>query len=135
MGNRDLEDVIGRVFYKYILADKLLVGIAQQCTRQQAGFAEDLETDTNAKYLSAVIGKFYHTLHHRAEPGDRPATEIITIRKAVGQNDTIFDNELADILVLMPEHGHILTKIMLQCIKHIPVTIGPRENDNAKFHL
>jgi hypothetical protein len=46
------------------------------------GFAKDLETITDAQYLTAFLGKLDHRLHDRAETGDSTCTQVIAKRKS-----------------------------------------------------
>jgi hypothetical protein len=98
------------------------------------GFTKDLETIAEPQYLSAIVGKFYNTLHHWAKPGNGSTTHIVAIRKATGENNTITFGECTKVLVLVPEHDHFLVKIVLQGVLHIAVTIGAWKNYDAEFH-
>ena len=136
MGNRDHQSLALVAFPAeiYILADKLLIGIAQQRTWQQMRFTKYLEAIAYPQHLSSLPGKFDHTLHNRAESGDGPATEIITIGESAGQHDTVFRSEPAEVSVLMPKHNDFLAKVILQGILHITITIRTRENNYSKLH-
>jgi hypothetical protein len=127
-------DFAAFVCKKNIFTGKLLVAVAQQGAGQKMRFAKDLETIANTKYLSSRIGKVNDTLHHGAKAGYGAATQIIAKRKSPGKYDAIFCTEHAEIFVFMPEHDHILPKIMFQRIMHIAIAIRTGENYNTKSH-
>src|SRR6185503_1867565 len=96
--------------------------------------AEHLKAITYPQHLPAFFRKFDHALHNRAESGDGPATEVISIGESAGQHDTVFRSEPAEVCVLMPKHNDLLAKVMLQGVLHITITIRTRENDYSKLH-
>src|SRR5579863_650196 len=97
-----------------IRGDELLVGVAEQCARQEMGFAEDLETVADPEDLTAFGCKTRYALHNRTESGNSPASEIIAIRKTARQYDAVVFGETAQARILMPQHDNLLIQIVLQ---------------------
>jgi hypothetical protein len=117
-----------------ILADKLLIGIAQQCAGQQMGLTKHLEPVTYPQDLPPLFRESDHTLHDGTKPGNGPATEVIAVGKSSGQHDTILCAEFVQIGVFMPKHNDFLTQIILQGVLHVTITIRTRKNDYSKLH-
>ncbi len=77
------------VFQKNVLAVELQIAVANERAGQQAGFSQNLETVANAKHQPAVVGELFHRLHHRAEPGDGAAAQIIAVAETTGHDDGV----------------------------------------------
>ena len=60
-------------------ATKLERAIPYQRAWQKPGFTEDLETVADSQHQTAVVGEAADRLHHRTEPGDGSAAEVVAI--------------------------------------------------------
>ena len=54
----------------------------------------------DAEDEAAVVGELFHGLHHRAEPRDRAAAQIIAVAESAGHDDAI---GVAEGMVLVPD--------------------------------
>jgi hypothetical protein len=122
-------------FQENVLTYELLVLVAQQYTWQQASLAEDLKTVTHAYYTATFIGKLDHALHHRAEPGNSAAAQVIAVGKPAGENDTVLCAESAQVFILVPKFNYLLAKIVAQGIDHIVIAVRAGKGDNTEFHV
>jgi hypothetical protein len=116
----------------YRFADVLQPDIPHQCSRQQAGLAQDLEAITDSDHQSAAFGEFLNRLHHGRELGYGAGAQVVAISKPAGDDDRV---AVLQIMRIMPQEcdrlpGHILDRPV-----RIMVTVGAGENDDAKFHL
>jgi hypothetical protein len=117
-----------------IFGDELLVGVAEKRSRQEMGFAEDLEAVADAEHLSAFRGEPGYALHNGAEAGNCPAAEVVAIGKTPGKNDAVVFAQAAQIGILVPEHDNFLIQIGLQGTLHITIAVRSGENHYAEFH-
>lgn len=136
VSNRNFQGFINSFAFEVnILTNELLISIAQQYAGQQMCFAENLEAITNSQYLTAFIGEFDYALHHGTEAGHGTAAQVITIREAAGQYNTIVGGKGREIPILMPKHDYFLAQILLEGILHISVTVGTGKSDYTKLHV
>src|SRR5215510_10576179 len=133
MSNRNFINAVTFTLDENIFADELLVCVSQQGARQQVRFAQYLEAIANAENFATHIRKFDHRLHDRAKSRDGAASQIIAVGKAPWQNNAVVSRKRAEIFVLMPEHSHLLAKIIGKCIIDVSIAIRPWENNNAEF--
>src|SRR6185437_5110905 len=119
---------------EYLPGNELLVGIAQQRSGKQVGFAEDLEAVADAEYPTPFSGETGDALHDRAETRDGTAPQVVAVGKSARQDDTVLGSETGQCGILVPKHDHFLSKIVLQRILHVTVTVGTRENHYSEFH-
>ncbi len=61
-------------------------GVAGQRPGQQVGLAEDLEAVADAQHRQARAGGRDQLRHHRREPGDRAAAQVVAVGEAAGQH-------------------------------------------------
>ena len=69
--------------------DVVLVCVAHQGAREQAGFAEDLESVADAEDEAAFVGELFDGLHDGSESGDGPGAEIVAVGEAAGDEDGV----------------------------------------------
>jgi hypothetical protein len=122
------------LFQKYIPANKLLVPVAKENTGKQPAFTENLKAVADSEYFTSLVRELYDALHHGTKPGDRSASQVVTITEATGQNDAIFGSEHAQVAVFVPECDDIAAKIMVQSLYHVAVAIGTWKYDNSELH-
>ena len=70
-------------------ADEAQVGIADQRTRQQAGFGQDLEAVVDAEHGGSGLGAPHHLAHHGAVGRHRTATQVVAVGEAAGHPDQV----------------------------------------------
>src|SRR3990170_4557564 len=91
---------------------------------QQAGLAENLKAVADAEDQFPLIGHALHTLHDRREAGDRAAAQVIAVRKAAWEDDTIVR---AQFLLLVPDVIHVQTVELLQHMVTVVIAPGSRK--------
>src|SRR5207253_5542579 len=60
--------------------------VADQRSWQEAGLAEDLEPVADAEDRRTPCCERRHLAHHRSEPGDRVATEVVPVAEPTRKN-------------------------------------------------
>ena len=83
-----------------MFAVELQIAVADERAGQQAGFGEDLEAVADAEDEAAVVGELFHRLHHRAEPRDGAAAQIIAVAETAGHDDAV---GVAEGIFLVPD--------------------------------
>ena len=97
MGDGDLQELpLGNLASKrpvpadcpqeYLFAMELEIAVPHQGTGQQPRLAEYLKAIAHPEHQTAIGGKLLDRLHYRAEPGDRPATQVIPVAEASRHN-------------------------------------------------
>ena len=69
-----------------VFADEVQVAVADQRTRQQSGFAENLKTVADAEHKAAAVGKLLDRVHHRRKARERAGAQIVAVRKTAGKD-------------------------------------------------
>ena len=75
--------------------------VAHQDARQQAAFAENLETVADAEHIAAARGMGAHRVHDLGAAGDGAAAQIVAIGKTAGQDDEIGSG--GQIVIVVPD--------------------------------
>ena len=88
-----------------VAADELAVVVADQRAGQQVGLAEDLEAVADPEHRHAAPGGLDHLGHHRREPADRPAAQVVAVGEAARQHDRV---DLAQVVVAVPERDGVV---------------------------
>jgi hypothetical protein len=117
-------------FEEHVFAAKLQRTIANQGARQQVGFGQDLEAVTDAEDEAAVVGELFDRLHHRTEPGDGPATQVIAITETAGDNDRV---GIAERRILVPDEARGVTE-MAKRVNRVLIAVGRGELEDGKIH-
>src|SRR5690606_36200798 len=65
------------------------VRVAGQRPGQQMRLAQDLEAVADAEYGQAGAGGGRERLHHRGEPGDGTAPQVVAVGEAAGEDDRV----------------------------------------------
>jgi hypothetical protein len=113
-----------------------LIRIAQQNTRKQPGFTQNLETVAYAKNIAAVVGEFDHSFHDGRKTRNGTSAYIISIGKSTGQHHTIaWAEAFGQTGFFVPEFNHFAAHDITQNVYHIVVAVGTRKYDYAKFHV
>src|SRR5262245_51953325 len=104
-----------------VFTDELQIAITQQSARQKSGFAQNLESVTDAQNDTALAGKIPDGLHDRREARDRARPQVISVREAAGQNDRIVAVYL---LFFMPDEVHGLADDFADHVICVVIAIG-----------
>ena len=105
--------------------------VPHQGAGQESRLAQDLKPVARAEHQSAASGKFGEFLHHRRASRDGPRAEIITIREASRQDDTVDPGEVA---VAVPHELDRLAQDFGDDVVEVVVAPRAREHDHAELH-
>ena len=127
----EVQERIRDTFHAHVLvlADEVQRAIANQRAGKQARFAQDLESIADPEQELAGRGVLLHRLHDRRKPGDGPATQVIAIGKAAGQDDEIVTGDGS---FLVPDIIGGDAKFS-ECEDTVLIAIGAWEADNGSF--
>src|SRR5215203_1116598 len=89
---RDLELLVDAV--------ELAVVVADQRPGKQVRLAQHLEAVADAQDRQPAAGRVDQRRHHRREPGDRPAAQVVAVGEAAGQDDRV---DVTQRVVAVPE--------------------------------
>ena len=117
-----------------ILGNELLLLVADQCTRQEARLAKDLEAIANAPDFATVIGKGDDGLHDRRISRYGSGPQVIAVGKSAGQDNTILSVKAFEGSVFVPKLTDISSQHPAKNVHHVIIAIGTRKNDYTKFH-
>src|SRR5688572_16098592 len=116
----------------HVPANEMQTSISHQRARQQAALAQNLESVADPKHKLTFGRKILDRLHHRRKMCKRSCTQIITVRKAPRQDDSV---KAAEIGLLVPDEINRLTKMLRHRMICVVIAIGTRENYYSEFHL
>src|SRR5205814_4437842 len=106
------------------------VRVADQRAGQQMCLAQDLEPVADAQYRQPGRGGGHDRAHHRGEPGDRAAAQVVAVREAAGQDHRV---DPVQIRVVVPE-GDVLAAAPAYRPPGVAVVERPREGDDPDPH-
>jgi hypothetical protein len=106
------------------------VVVADQRPRQQVGLAQDLEAVADAEHRHPAPGGVDHFGHHRREPGDRAAAQVVAVGEAAGQDHGV---DVGEAVVAVPERHRLMTAGAYGALG-VDVVEGAREGDDADPH-
>src|SRR6185437_4701804 len=101
---------------------------------QQVRFAQDLESIADPQDLTAIRCEPGDGLHDRAKAGDSTATQVIAVREAAWQDHAVVGSKARQPGIFVPQHNYLLSKVLLQGVLHIAITIRTGENNDSKLH-
>ena len=131
-GRRASESRIGGFHAEVLVfADEVEAFVANEGAREESAFAEDLKTIADADDSPAGCGETFHRLHDRGETGDGSAAEVVTIRKAAGNDDGIESRKRG---VLVPDKVGGGAGEGVECENAVLVAVRAREADDGEFH-
>ena len=113
-------------------AAELQAFVSNQGARQQAAFAQHLEAVADADHWLTFCRELDHRFHHWREPGDRPAAQMVSVRKAAGQHNGVVARKVG---LAVPEDVRLLVKDVVKHVITVPVTPGAREADDGEAHV
>ncbi|GAA1647268.1 hypothetical protein GCM10009790_30540 [Georgenia ruanii] len=74
--------------------------VADERAGQQVGLAQDLEAVADAEHGQPALSGRHDLAHHRREPGDRAAAQVVAVGEATGQDDGV---DAAQVRVGVPQ--------------------------------
>src|SRR4030095_3405565 len=107
------------------------VPVTQQGAGQKMGFGQDLKAVADTDDPSAAFRKANHFLHDGGKTGDRPAAQIIPVRKTTGQHHAIHFGKNA---VFVPDVGGLLPQDLAHDVMAVSIAVGAGKNDDSEFH-
>ena len=90
-----------------------------------------LEAVADAEHEPAIGGELADSRHDRRELGDGPATEVVAVGEAAGEDDGIDARERGGIV---PDELGGLPEVMRDRVEGIVVAVATGEDNDAKFH-
>src|SRR4051812_13989759 len=113
-----------------VAADELAVVVADERPRQQVALAQNLKAVADSEHRHAGVGGRDDVLHHRREPGDRAAAQIVAVREAAGQDDRL---DAFEVVLAMPQRDR-LAAAEGHGTAGVAVVERARERDDADLH-
>ena len=114
-----------------VFADEVEAFVANQRAGEESALAEDLKTVADADDCAAGCSEAFHRLHDRGEAGDGSAAEVVTIRKAAGNDDGVEARERS---ILVPDKVGGGAGKGVECENAVLVAVRAREADDGEFH-
>jgi hypothetical protein len=114
-----------------VFADEVEAFVAHERAGEESAFAEDLKTIADADDSPAGCGETFHRLHDRGEAGDGSAAEVVTIRKAAGNDDGVESGKRS---ILVPDKVGGGVGEGVECEDAVLVAVRAREADDGEFH-
>ena len=115
-----------------MFAAELQRPIMNQRAGQQAGFAQYLEPVADAEHEPAVGDKLLHCLHHRTEPRDGAATEVVAVAESTRHNDGV---RVAKRRFLVPDKAGRVAQHVAQRVDCVLVAVGRGELEDGEIHF
>ena len=79
---------------------ELAVVVADQRSGQQVGLAQDLEAVADAKHGQPALGRGDDLGHHRREPGDGAAAQVVAVGETPGQDHCV---DTLEVVIAVPQ--------------------------------
>ena len=105
-------------------------GVAGQRAGQQVRLAQDLEPVADAEHRQAGPGGGHQLAHHRGEPGDGTAAQVVAVGEAAGQDRRV---HAAQVAVAVPEHDRFGPGEPDRT-RRVPVIQRPRKSNDPNPH-
>ena len=113
------------------LTSKLARRISEERAGKQAGFLQDLKPIADTQHQPAPIRKVGNRLHHRREPRNRAAAQVVTVGKPARQHDQF---QIVESTLAVVDVAHRLAEDLTDGVATVPVTPGAREDNNPGPH-
>ena len=110
--------------------EEVQVLVAHQRAGQQMRLAQDLEAVADAEHRHARAAASTIELHHRGEPGDRAAPQIVTVREPAGEDHRV---DAAQIGVAVPQRAPA-RRPHAHRPGGVAIVEGAGERDDADLH-
>ena len=111
-------------------AMKLQIAVADERPRQQPRLGEHLKPVAHAQHQPALAGKLLDRLHHRAEPRDRAAAQIIAIAETAGHDHRV---GIAQRSVFVPDQPRGMAE-QAHGVDGILIAVAGGKLENGKIH-
>src|SRR3989440_7335802 len=111
------------------LASKLAGRISEERAGKQARFLQDLKPIADTQHQPAPIRKVGNRLHHRREPRNRAAAQVVTVGKPARQDDQF---QIVESTLAVVDVAHRLAEDLTDCMETVPVTPGARKDDDSR---
>ena len=92
----------------HVGVDEPQARVPGQRAGQQVRLAEDLEAVADAEHRQSRPGRGDQLAHHRGEPGDRAAAQVVAVREAAGQDHRV---DAAQVAVGVPERDRLRSRV------------------------
>src|SRR5262245_35703500 len=115
----------------HVLADVLAVRVLEQRAGEQPRLGEDLEAVADADDRSALLRERSHLLHHRREPGDGPAAQVVAVAEPARAADQV---ATLQVMVLVPEQLGLMAEDLPRRVKGVLVAVAAGEDDDPDLH-
>src|SRR5215470_16033025 len=115
----------------HVLADVLAIRVLEQRPREKPCLGEDLKAVADADDRPALPGERGHLLHHRREARDGPATQVVAVAEATGEDDQL---AALQVVVLVPQHLRLVAEDLPRGVKGILVAVAAGEDDDPDLH-
>ena len=115
-----------------MFAAKLQGAVADERAWQEPRLAEDLESVANSQHRPAFRGETPHRLHDRAETGNGPGAQIISITEAAGDDDGVKAGQRT---LLVPDKSPRLAENVPHHVQGVLVAIGSGKLEDGEIHF
>jgi hypothetical protein len=88
--------------------DEAQARVPGERARQQVRLAEDLEAVADAEHRQSRPGRGDQLAHHRGEPGDRAAAQVVAVRETPGEDHRV---DAAQVTVRVPEPDRLCPRV------------------------
>jgi hypothetical protein len=105
--------------------------VADERARQQAGFAQNLETVADAQHHSAAVGEFAYRFHYRGKLRYRAGAQIVAEGEAARDDNRI---TILQVVGFVPQKSGWLPGNVVQSPIRVVIAVRSGEDDDAKFH-
>src|ERR1043166_362148 len=113
------------------LRHELEAGVAKEGSRQQPGFAGDLETVADGDDRSAAFSVRHAFGHDRTEAGDGAGAQVVAVAEPARKNDDI---RAGEIVILVPEILGLFAERVDHRVIRVVVAVGTGKSGDAEFH-
>lgn len=125
------ERAFGLASDKHISAFEPQVRVACERSGQKAKLGEDLKAVADPEHGAALLGECAECPDDGAEPGDRPWSQIVAVRKTTGHDDGV---GIAKALFLVKNVACVGAKDVAGRVQRVPVSVGTGETHDRYLH-
>src|SRR5205814_8706244 len=94
-----------------------------------ASYLHTLKTIADHQHHPSPIPNDGNRLHHRREPSNRAAAQVVTIGKPARQHDQF---QIVESTLAVVDVAHRLAEDLTDCMETVPVTPGARKDDDSR---
>ena len=115
----------------HIVTAEAEVPVADEGPRQQVRLAQHLESVADPEREPSGARKVDHLAHDRAEAGDRPRPQVVSVREPARQHD---DVHALEVRRLVPQVGGALPQPLRHGPVHVRIAVRAREPHDSDLH-